>query len=212
MKFTLAAFVSLNLLTLSIVDASFLRDVVRSEEKTAKEDALEGALLAKAIPLDEYRANLRAQGFDISDQTRRLEDEADENEDNDDGDDYFINGNYMYSFSGYSMKYAKCQPVQRFSENAISAGVYTPMVTDDIAILRLCPYRFCSSSKTFGCHYNYAEYAIGLTDYVRIMLRYKLDKEEQLCDWCDGCYARRKLEQAGDDYAGNDGGQVVEQC
>ena len=196
-RFTMKFVCTALLLTLSIVNASFLRDVARAGEKTAKQDALESALLEKAMPLGDYRKKVRAQGFDIPEQKRHLAGDA--------GDDYFINNNNMYSFDGYSLKYAKCQPVQRFSDNAISAGQYSPMVTDDIAILRLCPARFCSSSRTFGCQFNYAEYAIGLTDYVRIMLRYKMDKDEQMCDWCTGC-ARRKLDdQAGDENGDGDG-------
>jgi hypothetical protein len=196
MKFTLAAFVVAKLLALSTVDASFLRDVVQTGEKrTARENAIEDALLAKAIPLTEYRANLKAQGFEIPEDSRRLDDGEND-------DDYYMDADYMYSFSGYSLKYAKCQPVQRFSEDAITAGEYTPMITDDIVILRLCPYRFCSSSRTFGCHYNYAEFAVGLTDYVRVMLRYKIDKQEQLCDWCDSCYARRHLDDADENADG----------
>jgi hypothetical protein len=196
MKFTLAAFVVAKLLALSTVDASFLRDVLQTGEKrTARENAIEDALLAKAIPLSEYRENLKAQGFEIPEDSRRL----DEGGDGENDDDYYMNGNYMYSFSGYSLKYSMCQPVQRFSEDAITAGEYTPMITDDIVILRLCPYRFCSSSRTFGCHYNYAEYAVGLTEYVRVMLRYKMDKQEQLCDWCESCYERRHLDDADEE-------------
>lgn len=218
MKFTWAAFAAVYALTLSFADAStFLRDVVRGQEKINKQNVVEDALLAKALPLAEYKAKLRAQGLDFPTESRHLEDggdedeadEADGDEDDEDADDYFMSEDNMYSFSGYSMKYAKCQPVQRFSEDAIQAGEYTPMVRNDVVILRLCPQRSCSSSRTFGCHYNYAEYAIDLGDYVRIMLRYRMDRNEQLCDWCDSCYARRQLEEdadgdeaeAGDDAA-----------
>lgn len=193
------------ILSPSAVEASFLRDVVRRTESQARkmerEGGLEEILLSKAVPIEEYKANLRAKGIavpanlDLPSELRRL----DADEDGEEGDDYYVNSDYMISFSGYSLKYARCQPVQRFSEDAIIAGEYSPMITDDIVILRLCPYRFCSSSRTYGCSYNFAEYAIDVKDYTRVMIRYAEDKEEQLCDWCDSCYARRRLDDAGDD-------------
>lgn len=196
------------ILSPSVVGASFLRDVVRRTENQAKkierEGGLEDALLAKAVPIGEYKASLRAKGIavpanlDLPSELRRL----DEEEDGEEGDDYYVDADYMVSFSGYSLKYARCQPVQRFSENAITAGEYSPMITDDIVILRLCPYRFCSSSRTYGCSYNFAEYAIDVKDYTRVMIRYAEDKTEELCDWCDSCYARRRLDDA--DEAGDD--------
>ena len=185
------------ILSPSAVEASFLRDVVRRTENQARkmerEGGLEDALLAKAVPIEEFKANLRAKGIsvpanlDLPSELRRLDEED---------DDYYVNSDYMVSFSGYSLKYARCQPVQRFSEDAITAGEYSPMITDDIVILRLCPYRFCSNSRTYGCSYNFAEYAIDVKDYTRVMIRYAEDKKEQLCDWCDSCYARRRLDDA----------------
>lgn len=192
------------------VEASFLRDVVGHHAPVGDRQAIiEDALLAKAVPLNEYKAKLAARGLQVEENPRHLQEEEEAAEA---ADDYYLSAEYMYSFSGYSLKYAKCQPVQRFSEDAIMAGEYTPMVTDDIVILRLCPYRFCSGSRMFGCHYNYAEYAIDLSDYIRVMIRYKYDKMTQLCNWCDSCYARRKLEDGdanGDeeaDYAAMDDG------
>jgi hypothetical protein len=178
----------------STVEASFLRDVAGHHAPTGDRQAvIEDALLAKAVPLNEYKAALAARGLQVEENPRYLQEE----EVAEVGDDYFLSADYMYSFSGFSLKYAKCQPVQRFSEDAIKAGEYTPMVTDDIVILRLCPYRFCTGSRMFGCHYNYAEYAIDLSDYIKVMIRYKYDKMTQLCSWCDSCYARRKLEDEG---------------
>ena len=186
------------------VEASFLRDVVqhqpRKQRQLQRQEVLNDALLAKAVPLETYKANLRARGLSVPEELKldssntpafmRALDEGD-------GDDYYIDENYMYSFDGYSLKYGKCQPVQSFSEEAIEAGEYTPMVTDDIVILRLCPSQFCASSKTFGCTYNYAEYAMDLTDYVRTMIRYSQDREGQLCDYCNYCAgnANRRLNE-----------------
>lgn len=199
----------------STVDASFHRDVV---SKTAKKDRvplpfisgksgsrnnndnnvnMEDELLSKAIPLSEYHNQLRALGVDVP--FAALESANGERRLEEDGDDYFMADEDMYSFSGYSMKYAKCQPIQQFSEDALLAGEYSPMVTQDVIILRLCPYKSCSSSRQYGCHYNYAEYAIGLNDYMKVMLRYRADKKERLCEWCQACNnAERKLEEDED--------------
>ena len=107
-------------------------------------------------------------------------------------DDYYLNENNYVNYTGYSLKYAKCQPVRRFSQNAVEAGEYSPMVINDIVILRLCPSMYCSDSRAYGCNSEYVEYAIELTDYVRIMLRYEMDKKEQLCDWCEACGDNRR--------------------
>lgn len=224
---------------------SFVRDVVRKggapPPPGAGADtppaALNDALLAKAVPLDEYRARLKAQGLRLQDDaaaildqrnvgdtsSRRLDqsayyyyynggDDAVANDDQDEGeqqqeegdgaaqneDDYYVAEENYASFKGFALKYAKCQPVQRFSENAVNSGEYSPMVVDDIVILRLCPSFYCSSTRNFGCFYDFADYAIHLTDYIRIMLRYKMDREGQLCEYCQSC--RRRQRRAEDNY------------
>ncbi|KAL3910490.1 MAG: hypothetical protein SGARI_002100 [Bacillariaceae sp.] len=245
-------FVALSILLSSLILAegssnSFLRDVVKQGKSKVsvqkKEQLLNDALLAKAIPLDEYRASLKAQGLHLpmdeekkADDHRRLENnnngnvqyyyyssnggdaqvqnynkyEGDEGDDHANQDDYYVNEYYYTDFDGYSLKYAKCQPVQRFSETAIEAGEYSPMVVNDIVIMRLCPSYYCSSSRDFGCLYDYAEYAMDMNDYVRIMLRYKMDKEDQLCNWCQNCVAgdddaeRRRRRRAANYYYYND--------
>lgn len=185
----------------SLALGSFHRDVVskvaKKERRLNQQQNVQDELLAKAMPIEEYNRQLKALGVDIpsaaSEEARKLEDGA---------DDYYINENYMYSFSGYSLKYAKCQPIQQFSEDALAAGEYSPMVTQDVVILRLCPYKSCSSSRQYGCHYNYAEYAIGLNDYIRIMLRYRAEKKEKLCEWCGECVNQRKLEEENGEQEG----------
>jgi hypothetical protein len=121
----------------------------------------------------------------------------------------------MLSFSGFSLKYAKCQTIQRFSEDAIKNGEYSAMVKDDIVLLRLCPTNLCSSSKQFGCNYNYAEYAIGISEYVKIMLKYTIDKRNKMCSFCEECSAnnRRRLDEEGgqQDREGEDNQQDREQ-
>lgn len=107
-------------------------------------------------------------------------------------DDYFLNENNYMSFNGFSLKYAKCQPVQRFSQNAVEAGEYSPMIMNDIVIVRLCPSEYCDDNRAYGCYSDFVDYAIEMTDYIRIMLRYKMDQNEQLCDWCESCNGRNR--------------------
>jgi hypothetical protein len=207
---------------------SFLRDVAgKSASKLNKEQVLNNELLAKAVPLDEYRAKLQEQGLYLpmdvpsrqlaynynqgnikyyyynyngdDDQAQvqyynrnqyQNDDQQQEEEVNE--DDYYVSNDSFIDFDGYSLKYAKCQPVQRFSASAVEAGEYSPMVLNDIVIMRLCPSYYCSSSRDYGCLYDYAEYAIDMTDYVRVMLRYKMDQNYQMCEWCQNCVAGRR--------------------
>uniref|UniRef100_A0A8J9TPP4 Uncharacterized protein n=1 Tax=Phaeodactylum tricornutum TaxID=2850 RepID=A0A8J9TPP4_PHATR len=150
-----------------------------------RQHTVENAILAKAIPLKQYEANLATRGMGID---RRLEEAQNANQgEGQQADDYYMGDDEMYSFSGYSMKFAKCQPVQYFSENAIHAGEHSPMITEDIVVLRICPQKSCSSSREYGCHYNYAEYALQLTDYLSIMLKYSAQKRDYICDFCNNC-------------------------
>ena len=182
-------------LTISLITASsFERDVILRvqqgarflRQKASNEFlSIQDALLSKALPLEEFKAQLEASGAAL----RELEEGGAE-----DGDDYYMDEDDMYSFSGWALKYSKCQAIQRFSEDAVQNGEYSALVTDDVVILRLCPKRVCSSSSKSGCHYNYAEYAIGLSEYLKIMLHYKLDKKRNLCNFCASC-GQRRLEE-----------------
>jgi len=163
---------------------SFRQAVVRGGARRAHLDRyrqdVNDELLSKAIPVEQYEA-MRGVSLGINDNNadgnpagRRLE-------------EWDVDYEYMYSFSGYSLRYAKCQPVQYFSENAVQAGEYSPMVTEDIVVLRLCPQQTCSESSAYGCYYNYADYALTLTEYVKIMLRYSAAIREYTCEWCREC-------------------------
>mmetsp|Transcript_10873 Transcript_10873/g.25333 ORF Transcript_10873/g.25333 Transcript_10873/m.25333 type:complete len:503 (+) Transcript_10873:131-1639(+) len=170
---------------LALAEGSFLRDVAGKAKSPTNRQLLNEKLLEKAVPLDEYEKRIRTDGLYLpNDGSRRVEND---NDDYENEDDYFVNANNYQNFTGYSFKYAKCQPVQRFSQNAVEAGEYSPMLVNDIVILRLCPSMYCSDSRAYGCNSDYVEYAIELTDYIRIMLRHEMDKEEQLCNWCDEC-------------------------
>ena len=179
---------------------SFHTDIVQKSQQQKKEQSVREELLAKSRPLAEYESNkLDANGnrFRLSEQrlSRFMQEE----------DDFYVDYEDMYSFSGYSMKYAACQPVQYFSEDAIMAGMQSPMITEDIIILRLCPRSSCSNSAQYGCHYNYAEYAISLQDYLAIMLKYSAKKLDALCPYCAACgVVYQGTASAGDDAVQGD--------
>jgi hypothetical protein len=151
---------------------------------------LNAELLAKAIPLSEYEQR-KGYRHGASNSQRLLNQQEKYN--------FEVDYEDMYSFSGFSLKYAKCQPVQYFSEDAILAGEHSPMVTEDIVVLRLCPQSTCSSSSTYGCYYNFADYALSLGEYIGIMLRYSARVRENTCEWCDQCL---KNEQRRDRHRG----------
>lgn len=181
--------ISVLILSVSCASAtysSFQADVVRRVHSRQKQlrttRAINDELLAKAIPVEEFEMK---HGVSLGG-TRQL-------------GQYQMDYNDMYSFSGYSLTFAKCQPVQYFSDEAVQMGSYSAMMTDDIVVLRLCPTNSCSESKEYGCYYNYAEYAIDLQDYLGIMLRYAVQKKEYMCQYCNDCVgnqnnANRRLE------------------
>ena len=178
---------SLSSASAATAGSSFYSDVVRRTEarknQLRQQRSINDELLERAIPVEYYEKK-----YGVSLGRRRL-------------NDYEMDENDMYSFSGYSLTFAKCQPVQYFSDEAVQMGSYSPMVTDDIVILRLCPTNSCSNSKEYGCYYNYAEYAIELQDYMNIMLRYAAQKKEYMCEYCNDCLGnnnRRRLEDGAD--------------
>jgi hypothetical protein len=167
----------------SSTTASFHWDVVgRTETVLRQQRALNDQLLEKAIPVKDFEAKY---GVSLN---RQLE------ENNYENFDY----NNMYSFDGFSLTYAKCQPVQYFSENAVEEGNSSPMVVDDIVVLRLCPTKSCSDTKEYGCYTNFAEYAVELKDYLYVMLNFEVTKVQYMCNYCQEClngYGGRQLEE-----------------
>ena len=187
-------------------EASFTNDVVRKDSPSSAHQRLNGILMDKAVPLDEYEERIHLKGHYLQkDASRRLEDAEYENE-----DDYYVNENNYVNYTDYSFKYAKCQPVQRFSQEAVESGEYSPMVVNDIVILRLCPSMYCSDSRAYGCNTDYVEYAIELTDYIRIMLRFEMDKKDQLCNFCDACGGNQRRTSQKYYYTYDEDGNVVE--
>jgi hypothetical protein len=182
---------------------AFLRDVVKiTDEKAFRQTKINDELLDKAIPLAQYETYMKANNLQYmlnNKDGNRIQRELQEDNNQ---DDFFLDDEVKYTFSGYSLKYAKCQPVQYFSENAITAGEHSPMAVQDIVILRLCSQKSCSSSAIYGCHYNYAEYALSLSSYLEIMLKYNSKKIESTCEWCLKCQQTAEQQQDG----GNGGG------
>ncbi|KAL7569340.1 hypothetical protein ACA910_016882 [Epithemia clementina (nom. ined.)] len=161
-------------------------------------------LLAKALPVREFESKY---GVDLQrEDSRHLQED----------DDFGMSGYDMISFSGYSLKFAKCQPVQYFSERALQMGEHSPMITNDIVVLRLCPTNTCSSTSGYGCQYNFSEYAIALAEYIRIMLYYAAAKRDYMCDYCYTCLGnnnrvRRKSRRLEDANAGEEDGEGDDQ-
>mmetsp|Transcript_37880 Transcript_37880/g.43262 ORF Transcript_37880/g.43262 Transcript_37880/m.43262 type:complete len:536 (-) Transcript_37880:205-1812(-) len=169
--------------------------VVSSSIANEFSNALREELLAKATILSNKLEPKQQHKHHYRSLEEAEEEEEEESEDNENGDDYYVSN--QIDFDGFSLKYAKCQTVQRFSEDAIKNGEYSAMVKDDIVVLRLCPTNQCNSNKNYGCHYNYIEYGIDITEYVRVMLKYTIDKREKMCNFCNECGYRRdrKLEE-----------------
>lgn len=165
----------------SAANASFERDVVTSKVIVDKKIAdpmstMQQELLAHAMPVKEFEAKYGVTLQSSSSSSRALQQQQEDD-----------NNYERISFTGYSMKYAKCQPVQYFSDRALQLGEHSPMITSDIVILRLCPSTSCSAYSKYGCHYNYAEYAIALADYLRIMLNYEVSRRGYMCTYCKQC-------------------------
>jgi hypothetical protein len=181
----------------------FLNDVIRpTDEKAMRHAQMNEELLDKAIPLEQYEKYMKVNNLQYAfdgDKGNSVQRQLQQDEQ----DDFILDDDVKYTFSGYSLKYAKCQPVQYFSENAINAGEHSPMAVQDIVILRLCSQKSCSSSAIYGCHYNYAEYALSLSSYLEIMLKYNSKKLESTCEWCQKCQQTVEQQQDG---ANNGGG------
>eukprot|EP00550_Attheya_septentrionalis_P001789 CAMPEP_0198282932 /NCGR_PEP_ID=MMETSP1449-20131203/2633_1 /TAXON_ID=420275 /ORGANISM="Attheya septentrionalis, Strain CCMP2084" /LENGTH=636 /DNA_ID=CAMNT_0043979351 /DNA_START=94 /DNA_END=2004 /DNA_ORIENTATION=- len=121
------------------------------------------------------------------------------------GDDYYYLENII-SFSSYSLKYATCQPVQHFSSNAVENGEYSALVTDDVVVLRLCPTRTCSEDSYYGCRSGFGEYAMSVSDYLNVMMKYQLDKTTNACKFCKNCkkYYKSSSSNYNNDNYNND--------
>jgi len=89
--------------------------------------------------------------------------------------------------SGYSLKYEKCQLIKQWSSdedgdnNNGGDGDYDDILSlNKFAVFRLCP-----SDGYSSCNSNYGEYIIDLEDYLLATTNYFLEKQEDMCDYCD---------------------------
>lgn len=168
-------------------DRSITQNVRRSSYITSP-SVMEGATLSSrlmdnAVPMKEYQGNLGSaanNNYIPNFMTNR------QLEENNNDDDYY-SVNTMHDFSSYSLKYTKCQKVERFSSAAMENGESSPLVISDIVILRMCPQRRCKDDAELGCSVGYGEYVLGLDEYLKIMMQYETDKERNLCGLCKAC-------------------------
>jgi len=143
-------------------------------------------------------ANYYDDGDDGNDDYQAADDDDKANEQ---GDDYL--NHQKYTFAGYSLKYASCQKVQRFSPEAVQRGEYSSMVTDDIVVLRLCPNNKCNPNYQYGCGSGFGEYVIDVAEYMVIIMKYRSQRQQNLCKFCSFCESIGYYSD-GDD--GDDGG------
>ena len=185
---------------------AFLNDVVNPVNKQANEQLshqkMIDMLMETAQPLSEYNEQLKSKGeslvegfsaeiFDGNEQsdhneettreTRKLENA------NDDEYNYFMDDDMVRDFSSYSFKFGKCQPIQRFSQDAAQNGEYSVLVTDYMVIFRFCPSRSCNSNTQYGCTSGYGEYVIKLSNYLKAMMYYQVSNRQNLCPFCQAC-------------------------
>jgi len=174
---------------------------------SAHKDGLNHLLLEKSMPLEEYESQLIASGGKAfshklglgSDESTRRRKLGNANYAGDDaanytsysagGDDDYFQIDKAINFNGYALKYATCQKVQRYSVTAVQRGEYSSMVTDDVVILRLCPKRSCNANSQYGCTSGYGEYAMDVSEYMTIVMKYQANKEENFCSFCNSCAA-----------------------
>jgi len=184
---------------------------------SAHEDGLNHLLLEKAMPLEEYESQLIASGgkafshklglgSDESTRRRKLgnayyagDDASNYTGYSAGGDDDYFQIDKAINFNGYALKYATCQKVQRYSVTAVQRGQYSSMVTDDVVILRLCPKRSCNTNSRYGCMSGYGEYAMDVSEYMTIVMKYQANKEETFCSFCNSCAASSSYANYFDD-------------
>uniref|UniRef100_A0A7S1G121 Uncharacterized protein n=1 Tax=Corethron hystrix TaxID=216773 RepID=A0A7S1G121_9STRA len=190
--------------------ASFTKDVIRKSDfvrrQTAKKQDLQKALysriqLLEGHPQEEQLRDaheVEETSLSLSDFIRRQL-----GGDNDDGDG---NG-YDYDITDYSLKFARCQMIKSYSDEAAEGGYEDVLVAQNFIVFRLCPTDTCSSSFKFGCRSNYGEYILPLADYLEVMSEYVYNQREAYCEYCGYCFENnrrlnrnnRKLDEGADE-------------
>ena len=116
-------------------------------------------------------------------------------------------GGFPFDATNYSLKYARCQVVEQYSDAAAGEGngnnYDDVLVKKRFAVLRLCPTNSCSSSKAFGCSSNYGEYMVELGTYLTAMQQYHEDLKEGYCNFCENYMASVEEAIANGNYQVN---------
>eukprot|EP00592_Proboscia_alata_P009976 CAMPEP_0194355436 /NCGR_PEP_ID=MMETSP0174-20130528/3344_1 /TAXON_ID=216777 /ORGANISM="Proboscia alata, Strain PI-D3" /LENGTH=579 /DNA_ID=CAMNT_0039124711 /DNA_START=89 /DNA_END=1828 /DNA_ORIENTATION=+ len=127
--------------------------------------------------------------------------------DDDGNDDYFddVNqqyNNFQFNVTNYSLKYARCQMIQSYSdEYGQEEFAQTVLKRQTFVVFRFCNTDYCSSNQMFGCDMDYGEYLIDLNDYLGVMQQYNEERKEAYCEYCEECM---ELEDADDDAAADE--------
>eukprot|EP00586_Coscinodiscus_wailesii_P007032 CAMPEP_0172491132 /NCGR_PEP_ID=MMETSP1066-20121228/21832_1 /TAXON_ID=671091 /ORGANISM="Coscinodiscus wailesii, Strain CCMP2513" /LENGTH=538 /DNA_ID=CAMNT_0013260009 /DNA_START=220 /DNA_END=1836 /DNA_ORIENTATION=+ len=202
--------------------ASKRRAQDRNEQQRKRK--LHSRLLANAKPMPssksvpEFMRN-RANSLPGYTRARRLAD--------DDNDDYYDDaagddaaavdddadyGNFGFDVTQYSLKYARCAAIERYSDDLAqdedSSNIF---ITQRFVVFRLCPSDYCYEGSTFGCDNNFGDYIIPLDEYLEAKQEYNEEQQEAYCDFCEECMKddrrrgrRRRLDEAEDADEGED--------
>lgn len=94
---------------------------------------------------------------------------------------------YGFPIADYSLKYARCQMIRSFSDDAVDMGYYDVMTAQSFVVFRLCPTSSCSKNRRYGCSGSYGQYVLPLDDYIYYLSVFNEAKEKHYCNWCKEC-------------------------
>jgi len=207
LKIAISTILFLSVTTSSIASSSsFPLKLLRSFEenvvnKAKQKSNFKDRLFSKLKPF--IRRKLDNNGYDDDYMNYYADDDAQDGDDYvDDGQLYY--GEFAFDIAKYSLKYARCQSINTWSDDMAQDEDATDILMQKkFIVFRLCPYNYCSSDSSYGCKNNYGEYIIELDDYLQLMKEEWADKIDGFCEYCDGCYRRRRNMRnlAGDDAA-----------
>uniref|UniRef100_A0A7S2P8B7 Uncharacterized protein n=1 Tax=Leptocylindrus danicus TaxID=163516 RepID=A0A7S2P8B7_9STRA len=120
------------------------------------------------------------------------------------GDDEAEADRFAFDVTGYSLKYARCQMIEQYSDNAAEEGgneeegnYDSVLVRQRFAVFRLCPTSSCNGKSQMGCKSGYGEYMVDLGQYLESVQRYNEELKESYCGFCENYMA--ELNAYGDD-------------